>query len=268
MTHLDELLSAAKSLDEAPPPEAGARMWAKVAARVGGGAAIGVAVATAGAKSASAASTAAASTAATAGATVTSSLGLTLAKVGVGLALTAGIGVGVATVARDPEPEAPTTEAVVAERDEAPPRKTRTTAPEAVVEMPASPEEPEVVIEITEETPAPKAKARARKRPEPAPEPAPELAPASALAAESDLLGKAKVAASSGRNQDALRAIRQHAQTYPNGELAEVRRALEVKVLCKLGRTDAARTAAERFLKRHGSSALAGQVRQSCAYEE
>jgi len=120
---------------------------------------------------------------------------------------------------------------------------------------------------VEEEAPAPKTKARARKRPEPEVEPEPEVTPASALAAESDLLGKAKVAASSGRNQDALRAIRQHAQKYPDGELAEVRRALEVKVLCTLGRTDEARVAADRFLKRHGASALAGQVRQSCAYD-
>ena len=179
------------------------------------------------------------------------------------MALSAGIGVGVAKVATDPAPPA-ATEAVVVAEDEAPVAPKAVRAPSSGSEgviAPADLEEPETVIEIEEETPAPKPKVRARKRPEPEP------TPSSALAAESDLLGQAKVAASSGRNQDALRAIGQHARKYPNGELAEVRRALEVRVLCKLGRIEEARVAADRFLKHHAGSALAGQVRQSCAYD-
>lgn len=264
MTHLDELVSAAKSLDETPPPEAGARMWGNVAAKVAGGAAVGVAVATAGANSASAATAA------------TSSFGLTLAKVGAAVALTAGIGVGVAAVTADPEPAPVESVASVAKDSDPPTRRgktvKRTPAPEEIApepELEAEPEpEPEEVLEILDEEvddevdePAPKPKARPRKRPQPAAE------PASVLADESALLGKAKVAVSAGRNKDALAAIRDHASKFPGGELAEVRRALEVKVLCNLGRTGEARKAADRFLRRHRRSALAGQVRSSCAYD-
>lgn len=263
MTHLDELVSAAKSLDEAPPPEAEARMWgnvaAKVAANIAGGAAVGVAVATAGANSASAATAA------------TSSLGLTLAKVGAAVALTAGIGVGVAAVTVDPEPAPVESVASVAKDSDPATRRgktvKRTPAPEEIAPEPEAepePPEPEDVLEIVDdevEEPAPKAKTRPRKRPQPAAE------PASVLADESALLGKAKVAVSAGRNKDALAAIRDHASKFPGGELAEVRRALEVKVLCNLGRTKEARKAADRFLRRHRRSALAGQVRSSCAYD-
>ncbi len=108
MTQLDELVSAAKSLDnEPPPPDAETRMWAKIAAQAGGAAVLGMAAATLGANTASAstaavstaaASSAAASTAA-ASTVATSSIALTVAKVGAVLALTAGVGVGVATVA-------------------------------------------------------------------------------------------------------------------------------------------------------------------------
>ncbi|MCR9164185.1 MAG: hypothetical protein ACE37F_17630 [Nannocystaceae bacterium] len=264
MTHLDELVSAANSLDETPPPEAGARMWgnvaAKVAANVAGGAAVGVAVATAGANSASAATAA------------TSSFGLTLAKVGAAVALTAGIGVGVAAVTAEPEPAPVESVASVGSHSNPPTRRgktvKRTAAPEETAAEPEAEPEPEEVLEVLDEAvddevdePAPKPKARPRKRPQRAAE------PASVLADESALLGKAKVAVSAGRNKDALAAIRDHASKFPGGELAEVRRALEVKVLCNLGRTAEARKAADRFLLRHRRSALAGQVRSSCAYD-
>ncbi len=258
MTHLDELVSAVKSLDETPPPEAGARMWAKVAANVAGGAAVGVAVASVGATPASAATAA------------TSSFGLTLAKIGAAVALTAGLGVGFAASTADPE-SAPveSVESVAKPSDPSTPRGNtvkRTPAPEETapeLETEVEPES-EAVLETLDdeaEVPAPKTKTRARKRPRPAAE------PASVLADESALLGKAKVAVSAGRNKDALAAIRDHASKFPGGELAEVRRALEVKVLCNLGRTEEARKASDRFLRRHRRSALAGQVRSSCAYD-
>jgi|GEM_PF-4376737 len=276
MTHLDELVSATKSLDKAPPPQAGDRMWAKVTAQVAGGAAIGAAAATAatvGAKSASAATTAAATSSLAAGASTTavasSSIALTLTKIGAAVALTAGIGVTVATVASSPEPQ-PVTSAQVQgpQRDdgEAPARRARSTQRPGAAEPDAN--DVEDVIEIVDEPASDEdtqtvAKPRPRKRSNTS-----KPAPASALAAESDLLGKARVAASAGRNRAALSAIRKHAARYPNGELAEVRRALEVQVLCNLKRPADARKAADRFLRRHRASALAGQVRSSCAYEE
>ncbi len=294
MTQLDELVSAAKSLDnEPPPPDAETRMWAKIAAQAGGAAVLGMAAATLGANTASAstaavstaaASSAAASTAA-ASTVATSSIALTVAKVGAVLALTAGVGVGVATVASptDVGPQAQTAQPVGVEDDSAatPPvrRKSRAalTPDEDEAEdngEDAAEDEAEIISIIETPEPAspdvsneasgsPQPKARPRKHPRPQP----EAAKPSALAAESALLGKARVASSSGRNCDALAALRKHAKQHPNGELAEVRRALEVRVLCQLGRTAAARKAADRFLSRHKASALAGQVRSSCAYE-
>ena len=290
MTQLDELVSAAKSLDnEPPPPDAETRMWAKIAAQAGGAAVLGMAAATLGANTASAstaavstaaASSAAASTAA-ASTVATSSIALTVAKVGAVLALTAGVGVGVATVASptDVGPQAQTAQPVGVEDDSAatPPVRRKSRAALTSDEDEAGDEaEDEVEIISIIETPepaspdvsneasgSPQPKARPRKHPRPQP----EAAKPSALAAESALLGKARVASSSGRNRDALAALRKHAKQHPNGELAEVRRALEVRVLCQLGRTAAARKAADRFLSRHKASALAGQVRSSCAYE-
>ncbi|MGH1347369.1 MAG: hypothetical protein ACRBN8_37755 [Nannocystales bacterium] len=281
MTQLDELVSAAKSLDDqAPPPEAETRMWGKIAAQAGGAAVLGMAAATVGAKTASAStaavSTAAASTAAVstaaASSAATTSIALTVAKVATVLAVTAGVGVGVVTVASPPEPQVTTQAVAVEAGPKAEPErgaKLRTKTPEPVVEddveILSVIETPEVTetSEVDTAAPrAPKAKARPRRH-----RPESEPPTASALAAESALLGKARVASSGGRNTEALAALRLHAKRHPKGELVEVRRALEVRVLCELGRTDAARKAADRFLARHKASALAGQVRSSCAYE-
>ncbi len=290
MTQLDELVSAVKSLDtQAPPPEAETRMWTKIAAQAGGATALGLAAATLGAKTASAstaaastaaASTAAASTSAVTGAAVsgvaTSSLALTVAKVGAALALTAGLGIGAVKVASKSEPQ---TQAVASGVLEAEPvveplRPRRATARAALEvedlgeaeDLREPPSPPEPVVEVA-------AQPRARRAPSKAPvakadsRPEPDTSSASSLAAESALLGKARVASSSGRNLDALAALREHAKLHPKGELAEVRRALEVRVLCELGRHQAARDAAAKFLAKHHASALAGQVRSRCAFE-
>lgn len=254
---LDELVSAAKSLDaQPPPPDAEARMWGKIAARIGG--AVGLGAAGLGAKTASA-STAAAGTS-----VATSSVAVTVAKVGTALALTAGIGAGVVTATAEPEP-APVVEA----REVAPPpaksaSSLRGAPAEAVV--PA-----EDIIEVQDiieaeapepEPPAPKARPRRKAKPAVAP------AQPATLAEESALLGRARVASARGKHRDALAALRAHTKQFPRGELVEVRRALEVRVLCDLGQPDKARKAADRFLKHHRSSALAGQVRASCAFDE
>jgi len=289
MTQLDELVSAAKSLDnQPPPPEAETRMWTKIAAQAGGAAVLGMAAATLGAKTASASSaavsTAAASSAvvstAAASSAATSSIALTVAKVGAVLALTAGVGVGVARVASPPVPQSPPvthpTQAIAVDDDAAakPVQRTKRTQDLDPVEIISVVEAPDVAAEPEAQevshpaSKAPQTKTRPRKHPRPETgNTEPETGNTSALAAESALLGKARVASSSGRNRDALAALRQHAKQHPKGELAEVRRALEVRVLCELGRKAAARKAADRFLARHKASALAGQVRSSCAYE-
>ncbi|MBV1859958.1 MAG: hypothetical protein KUG77_16215 [Nannocystaceae bacterium] len=282
MTQLDELVSAAKSLDEhAPPPEAGTRMWAKIVTRAGGAAALGMVAATLGTNTASAstaaASSAVASTAATAAtsttavsAAATTSLAVTVAKVGAALALTAGLGVGVVSVATAPaepgpvQPQAPVELATSTVQNPGP-RPSQVVVPlqrevevEDEVELLEAEPEPEPVAEELTRPKAGRGHKRLRRPTD----------RASALGAESALLGKARLANSGGRNRAALSALREHASRYPNGELAEVRRALEVRVLCELGRVGAARKAADRFLSRHKASGLAGQVRASCAYEE
>ena len=59
--------------------------------------------------------------------------------------------------------------------------------------------------------------------------------------------------------------LRRHAERFPRGELVDVRMALEVRVLCALDRSGDAKTLARRFLARYPGSALAGQVKGSCA---
>ena len=260
---LDELVSAAKSLDsQPPPPEAEARMWAKIAVRAG--AVVGLGAAGLGAKTASA-STAAASTAAAS----TSSLALTVAKVGTALALAGGIGAGVATVASDPDEPAVDPVAVVDDAPAAAPERSRSKAVVPRAKPTSEPEpEPEVLLDDEEVAPEPEPTAEAPKpRRRAKPRVAPPAAETSALADESALLGRARVASARGNHRDALAALARHAKRFPSGELAEVRRALEVRVLCDLGKPAKARKAADRFLAKHGSSALAGQVRASCAFD-
>jgi len=57
-----------------------------------------------------------------------------------------------------------------------------------------------------------------------------------------------------GRHRAALQVFERHARTFPRSPLWDARESAWVRALCRLGRTDQARTRAERALARGGSS--------------
>ncbi|MFO0647543.1 MAG: hypothetical protein U0326_14980 [Polyangiales bacterium] len=85
------------------------------------------------------------------------------------------------------------------------------------------------------------------------------------LAAESELLGAAHRAVNGGDASHALALLRSYGDRFPHGVLREERDVEVVFVLCRLGRRDEARAAAERFLRAHRHSPLAHRVETSCA---
>ncbi len=65
--------------------------------------------------------------------------------------------------------------------------------------------------------------------------------PSSDLAAEADLLRRARSAQDAGRLRDAMALLDHHAQRYPSGQLEVGRRRARIRVLCDLGRAAQAR---------------------------
>jgi TolA-binding protein len=102
------------------------------------------------------------------------------------------------------------------------------------------------------------------------PEPAPERgvhdsAPRRAPAADSHnvelaILQRARAAVAGGRFATALEAVAEHQRRFPNGLLQEEREALRVKALAGLGKSDDARTAAQRFREKFPNSVLAPRL--------
>lgn len=231
MTELDELVAAARSLDDAPPPEAETRMWAAIAG----------APALAPTAAATGAGGAAAATAGKAGSSL-------LLKITLGLVV-AGGGATAAVVVNNPDrPDAPVVESTRVDRPThvEPPKVDPKPQPAAVETAEIEPEpEPEPKAPRTRRTPPTKTQPN--------------------LAEETKLLRRAKVALSQGQAQTARKRLSEHKRKFPKGELIELRMALEVATLCALNREQQADAAAGRFLKRFPSSALAAKVRQRCA---
>lgn len=74
------------------------------------------------------------------------------------------------------------------------------------------------------------------------------------LSAEQNLIEMAQSALARGRPLDALRALKKHQTTYPQGELKEEREALTVLSLVKLGKRQEAEILFARFRKRYPRS--------------
>jgi hypothetical protein len=87
--------------------------------------------------------------------------------------------------------------------------------------------------------------------------PAPVVSP---LAAERELLDRARKALARGDTPDAERALDLHSRRHPNGLLVEEREALAVKVLVDLGRGDEARRRAVKFRERYPRSLFGPSV--------
>jgi hypothetical protein len=85
--------------------------------------------------------------------------------------------------------------------------------------------------------------------------PAPPSAPdPSALERERALLATGRVALQRGDLAGARRTIDAHAEAHPAGQLVEARRLLEIQLLVREGRREAAQAAAERFRQQYPTS--------------
>jgi hypothetical protein len=116
-------------------------------------------------------------------------------------------------------------------------------------------------------SPAPDESASAAPPP-PLPPPAPARSShpaASDLEAEMAMLATAQAAIQRGDYATALAKLDEHQRTFPNGVLGEERTAARVVALCGAGRQAEARSLGAAFLARHPSSPLAPRVRSSCA---
>ena len=91
-----------------------------------------------------------------------------------------------------------------------------------------------------------------------------EAGVATALADELELLSIARRALDAGDDELSLAATRRHAERFEHGALEDVRRALAVRALCRLGRTaDAQREAAD-LRRDFPRSAAAKGVARTC----
>jgi outer membrane protein assembly factor BamD (BamD/ComL family) len=86
------------------------------------------------------------------------------------------------------------------------------------------------------------------------------------LAEETKLLLAAHGALEKGDAAGALEQIDRLGALYPEGALAEERRAARVLALCAAGRREEARREAERFLAEEPRSIQAARLRASCAF--
>ncbi|MCH9685399.1 MAG: hypothetical protein K0V04_28445 [Deltaproteobacteria bacterium] len=86
----------------------------------------------------------------------------------------------------------------------------------------------------------------------------------STLADENRLLGRARAALIDDQPRRALARLATHAKRYPEGVLAQERRALRAVALCEAGQRDKGAAAARAFLAAHPGAALAPRVRTTC----
>lgn len=147
--------------------------------------------------------------------------------------------------------------AFVMTRPAEPPSTPRRAPSRLPVVAPASP--PMSASAVNDERPIP-----AR---ETAPKPAPSVGSSdhrsslpTDVAEQIALIDAARVALASGGAERALAGVRQYEARYPKGTFRPEAAAIKIEALVKQGRTDEARTLAERFLVAHGPSPLADRV--------
>lgn len=92
-------------------------------------------------------------------------------------------------------------------------------------------------------------------------------APRDYLMAELGLIDGASRALRAGRPTAAMDLLARHRELYGRGKLGTEREALMALALCDLGKTAAARSRAEAFLRRHPGSPLAERVRRAARCE-
>lgn len=89
----------------------------------------------------------------------------------------------------------------------------------------------------------------------------------SSLLAETRLIEHAQAALARGKPADALRAVDDHRQQYPNGALVPERLAVQAVALCKLGDRDGARRSATELNRIAPASPLWPRVQQACDFD-
>ncbi|MEM6988860.1 MAG: sigma-70 family RNA polymerase sigma factor [Myxococcota bacterium] len=176
-------------------------------------------------------------------------------------AATAVVGVGVllaaASVRDDPQP-ATRLPAQHVERPRPPtePAPSRRAPPAAPLPAPVA--SPAVLDAATPSTPSVPAAV-----PTTVPVPAP-VSPSHTLADETALLQSAKAASTRGDPEAALVFLREHAVTYPDGQLSDARRRARIRALCDLGRGAQARGEAQQMARARPGDPLAVQAISIC----
>jgi hypothetical protein len=84
------------------------------------------------------------------------------------------------------------------------------------------------------------------------------------LEAELSLIKRATAAKKSGRHADGLAALREHAERFPRGLMADERTVLKAELVCAAGRVREAEALVDQFLRERAGSALAGRMRNVC----
>ena len=116
-------------------------------------------------------------------------------------------------------------------------------------------------------SPARRTEPKRRAVPRPAPEPSTPEEPATietTLAAELRLMSRANAAMRAGRPAEAHAVLAQHARQFDEGQLAPEREYKRALALCELGRVEAARAAAEAFVREHPRSPLRTKAEDVC----
>lgn len=157
-----------------------------------------------------------------------------------------------APAANDPSAPAPATSEVVA-----PDSAARDTAG-------SEPSSDTAARDTADTEPSPAASSASRSPRSRSSAPAPADAAADALAAELALIKRATEAKKELRWADGLAALREHAERFPRGVLADERRVLKAELHCAAGRVTEADALVEAFLREHPGSALAGRMRNVC----
>lgn len=78
------------------------------------------------------------------------------------------------------------------------------------------------------------------------------------------MLDRAAQALREGEAARALQWLAEHETRFPRGRLVDVRKATQVRALCRLGRHDRAQAEAQALRLEHPDSAVARAVSDSC----
>lgn len=131
--------------------------------------------------------------------------------------------------------------------------------PPATVPMPVRPTPAPVSDSTPEDSPE-----AGKPEPETAGSPSHKQAPADPLAEEVVILSKATSALRSGKPGEGLRLLNEHQRKFPNGRLAEERRAARIQALCALGKRAEAEAELARLAKSSPRSPHLARAQRAC----